>query len=118
MKPTDAEFASEVEALLTDHGLDAAAARRQAEFCKTLMLENEQINLTGITDAHGMAVRHALDSLSAVEIIGEEALDSALVDLGSGGGVPGIPLALAMPERGGCARRIARAEGGGAGPNR
>jgi 16S rRNA (guanine527-N7)-methyltransferase len=56
---------------------------------------NEHLNLTGITDAEGMALRHVLDSLTVLPLIAGAA---TLMDLGSGGGLPGIPLALALPD--------------------
>ncbi|MFQ5732297.1 MAG: 16S rRNA (guanine(527)-N(7))-methyltransferase RsmG [Planctomycetaceae bacterium] len=92
-------FSEQVAALLTQHGLDPAEAALQGAFCEALRAANEAINLTGITDAPGMAVRHVLDSLLAREIVADSPTDRPLVDLGSGGGVPGIPLALALPER-------------------
>ncbi|MGQ0554023.1 MAG: 16S rRNA (guanine(527)-N(7))-methyltransferase RsmG [Planctomycetota bacterium] len=68
---------------------------RLAGFCAALRRKNEELNLTGITDPQGMAVRHVLDSLTVSPL-----LDGAktLMDLGSGCGVPGLPLAIAHPE--------------------
>lgn len=65
-------------------------------FCVALAAANEKINLTGIVDPEGMAVRHVLDALTALPALKG---DGVLVDLGSGCGVPGIPLALALPQR-------------------
>lgn len=76
-----------------DHEALAAA---QGRFCAALLAANERLNLTGIVDAEGMAVRHVLDSLLALPVLG---VHGPIVDLGSGCGVPGIPLALALPER-------------------
>jgi len=64
-------------------------------FCAALAAANERLNLTGITDARGMALLHVLDSLLAAPLLGDAA---TAMDLGSGGGLPGIPLALARPE--------------------
>ncbi len=66
-----------------------------ARFCEVLAATNETINLTGITDAEGMAVRHVLDSLLALPLLEGT---TTLMDLGSGGGIPGIPLAIARPD--------------------
>jgi len=63
-------------------------------FCAALAAANERLNLTGITDARGMAVLHVLDSLAAAPLLAGAA---TAMDFGSGGGVPGIPLALALP---------------------
>ncbi len=54
----------------------------------------------GLTGIHDLAeARRALldDSLRALELV--RRYDGPVVDVGSGGGAPGIPLALALPER-------------------
>jgi 16S rRNA (guanine527-N7)-methyltransferase len=72
----------------------ADAAERYVE----LLLEaNERLNLTRIVDPAEVARLHLLDALSALPLIDELAPGRAL-DLGSGGGVPGIVLALARPD--------------------
>jgi 16S rRNA (guanine527-N7)-methyltransferase len=75
---------------------DKALAWQLGRFCAVLEAANRQLNLTGITDPHGMAVRHVLDSLSALPLLDGSGL---VADLGTGGGLPGIPLALAQPQR-------------------
>jgi 16S rRNA (guanine527-N7)-methyltransferase len=60
----------------------------------------EQVVATpGLTALAGDEARRVLldDSLRAVEVVGQ--LDGPIVDVGSGGGAPGIPLAHALPER-------------------
>ena len=62
-----------------------------------LLDANTRFNLTAITDPAQAWTRHILDSLSLVPYI--DALDAkSVLDIGSGGGLPGIPLAIAMPE--------------------
>jgi 16S rRNA (guanine527-N7)-methyltransferase len=59
---------------------------------------NRAINLSGIRDPELMAREHVLDSLAAVPLL-RRARVSEFVDLGSGGGYPGLPLAIALPAR-------------------
>lgn len=67
--------------------------RRLGMYLQLLEKWNQVHNLTGICDIRSMVVRHVLDSLSAVPFISGR----RLLDVGSGAGLPGIPLALALP---------------------
>ena len=59
---------------------------------------NERVNLTAITDWEAVRSLHFLDSLSAARALPSELLQSGtFIDVGSGGGFPGIPLKLAFP---------------------
>ena len=59
---------------------------------------NEKINVTAIRDPEDFIQKNLIDSLS---IIGLPAFDDAVtvLDIGTGGGFPGLPLALAFPEK-------------------
>ncbi len=56
-------------------------------------------NLTAITDRSEAVRRHAADSLHAAKVISDLARgeDKTLVDVGSGGGFPALPIAIALP---------------------
>lgn len=61
---------------------------------RELLRWNEKINLTAITDAREIALKHFVDSLTA----GSELPESgSLLDVGSGAGFPGIPLKIIQP---------------------
>jgi 16S rRNA (guanine527-N7)-methyltransferase len=55
---------------------------------------NQKINLTAITDPMEVAVKHFLDAIAPVPDISP---DGSLLDIGSGGGFPGIPLKICLP---------------------
>ena len=60
---------------------------------------NRVYNLTAVRDAERMVSHHLLDSLAAVPYFQSSSPDLIRVlDVGSGGGLPGIPLAIARPE--------------------
>lgn len=63
-----------------------------------LLLEaNARLNLTRVVEPDDVARLHLLDSLAALPLL-DAAAPSRAIDLGSGGGVPAIPLAIARPE--------------------
>src|SRR5262245_19887727 len=62
---------------------------------------NARINLTSITDPAEIETRHFLDSLSAAMPLLDRLRAGEpvrLVDVGSGGGMPGLPLKIAFPQ--------------------
>lgn len=72
--------------------LDAAQ-----RFVALLLAANRRVNLTRVTAPAEVARLHLFDSLVALPLIDGVAAGEA-IDIGSGGGLPGLPLALARPE--------------------
>lgn len=75
--------------------LPAGAGERLLAYLAELLKWNARVNLTAITDPREAVEKHLVDSLAAVPEV-QGATD--LLDLGAGAGLPGIPLAVALPE--------------------
>ncbi len=69
-------------------------ADRMADHAIELMRWNKKINLTAITNPHDIAVKHFIDSITVVSQIPEKA---SVLDIGTGGGFPGIPIKVMRP---------------------
>ena len=59
---------------------------------------NEKVNMTAITDPAEFVEKHFLDSLAVMDSYEIEDAET-IVDIGTGGGFPGIPLAIVFPEK-------------------
>ena len=89
-----------------DEGLEALAARgialpahardTIATYLALLAKWSRTYNLTAIREPERMVTHHVLDSLAVLPHLPARG-DLAVLDVGSGGGVPGIPLAIARP---------------------
>jgi len=79
--------------------LPAGAEAKLLAYLALLDKWNRVYNLTAVRDAERMVSHHLLDSLAAVPFFQGGCPDPVRVlDVGSGGGLPGIPLAIARPE--------------------
>ena len=78
-----------------DLDLSDAVCDRLIAYVELLARWNAAYNLTAVRDPGEMVARHLLDSLA----IAPHVSGTTLADLGSGAGLPGIPLALVAPER-------------------
>jgi len=90
--PQDFEARASEIGIEFDHG----DLNKLGRYLAQLLEANKQFNLTAITEPHEAWTRHILDSLTLVPyLISAEA--KRIIDIGSGGGLPGIPLAIVMP---------------------
>lgn len=74
--------------------LPAEAQARLLAYAAELLKWNEKVSLTAITRPDEVVEKHLLDSLA---VLPEVQSSSSLLDLGAGAGLPGIPLAVALP---------------------
>jgi 16S rRNA (guanine527-N7)-methyltransferase len=69
-----------------------------AGYLDRLLTTNRSFNLTAVTEPEAVWHKHILDSLSLVPALRAHRALKRLVDVGSGGGLPAIPLAIALPD--------------------
>ena len=91
MSPRD-----QLESGLREMGLDlpAAAQKKLLAYVALLYKWNKTYSLTALREQDKAVSHHLLDSLSVLPFVPA----GRLLDVGSGGGTPGIPLAIACPE--------------------
>jgi 16S rRNA (guanine527-N7)-methyltransferase len=77
--------------------LPATAPARLAQYLALLAKWNRTYNLTAIREPERMVTHHVLDALAVLPHLPQRP-GLRLLDVGSGGGVPGIPLAIARPD--------------------
>ena len=65
------------------------------KYMELLIEWNEKINLTAITDQKGIILKHFVDSLTIAKYLKK---DENIVDIGTGAGFPGVPLAIINKE--------------------
>src|SRR5271168_2508227 len=85
-----------LEALLRDCGVSLAPAQLNAlwTYHRMLRAANSELNLTRIHNFENMVLKHYVDSLLVLRYV---ELPETLIDMGSGPGLPGIPLKIARP---------------------
>lgn len=78
--------------------LDGPLGASLAAYLTRLLETNRAFNLTTVTDPEEAWTRHLLDSLSLLPALAALPAGAKLVDVGSGGGLPGLPIAIARPD--------------------
>lgn len=94
--PTDAHAALRAGACVIGVPLAEEQVANLVRFIECLYEANETLNLTRIPRNEAVA-RHLIEALTVLSVVNVPAR-SRILDLGTGGGVPGIPLAIARPD--------------------
>ena len=95
--PAEPHLAPLLEAGMQQMGVEYSSEQRDMllAYLQLLMTWNKAYNLTAIRDPGEMIKLHLLDSLAVLPHISGK----RLIDVGTGAGLPGIPLAIMCPER-------------------
>ncbi|CAA0115200.1 Ribosomal RNA small subunit methyltransferase G [Halioglobus japonicus] len=75
--------------------VDDAQRQQLLDYLALLAKWNKAYNLTAVRDEAQMVTRHLLDSLAIAPFINRQ----RLIDVGTGAGLPGVPLAILFPQR-------------------
>ena len=98
----NASLLASLKAGLAEMGLQVSADKQEKLIAYLLLINkwNAVHNLTAVRDPQEMVTLHLLDSLSVLPHIQKADMSEAkyLLDVGSGAGLPSIPLAICMPE--------------------
>ncbi|MDD4797087.1 MAG: 16S rRNA (guanine(527)-N(7))-methyltransferase RsmG [Eubacteriales bacterium] len=99
MTPDELRFIQTLQdkLLAWNQPLSAATLSKMAAFYYHMVQTNKVMNLTGITDATEAALRHFADALNPAAYAALPA-GARVVDVGTGAGFPGMPLAIARPD--------------------
>jgi 16S rRNA (guanine527-N7)-methyltransferase len=102
MSPLSSKEIQEFQGSLVGLGFSveeaAAAASRMIQYMELTLEWNNKVNLTSITNINDFIHKHFIDSLACV---GSKEFKEAsrIIDIGTGGGFPGVPLAILFPEK-------------------
>jgi 16S rRNA (guanine527-N7)-methyltransferase len=99
MSGTGSSAGERLSELLSNAGLaqlDTAKAGQFEVYLSLFVRWSAKINLTSVRDEEGILSRHLIESIACARALPTGI--STLLDLGSGGGFPGIPIALCRPE--------------------
>lgn len=88
---------TQLESLISDSSLSVTDQQvsQLIQYVELLNKWNKAYNLTSVRDPQEMLIKHIMDSL----MVGEVLTGENFIDVGTGPGLPGIPLAILYPER-------------------
>ena len=91
---------SDLTKLMDKLNIEEADAKADVliRYMEKVLQWNEKVNLTAITDREEFVHKHLVDSLLCAETL-EFTESSSICDVGTGGGFPGVPLAVCYPEK-------------------
>ena len=98
-RPDGSSLGTKLNNLLAEAGLDQLeppVIEKFEAYLALLLRWNSRVNLTAIRDEDGILKRHFVESIACAEALPSGIV--TLLDFGSGGGLPGIPIALCRPE--------------------
>lgn len=78
--------------------VDTQALTRLQNYTELVRKWNKAINLVSRQDVERFVSRHLLDSLSIAQLVAAQPSAKTALDIGTGGGLPGIPLAILLPQ--------------------
>lgn len=93
-------MADDIGGLCAAQGLTATAdqANRLAHYLELLQRWNATYNLTAVRDPEAMRTQHLADCLAVIGPLQRHATGGRLLDVGSGGGLPGVVIATLLPD--------------------
>jgi len=94
--PPSPEFLDAANALGIE--FEPGDIERLGRYLAMLLAANREANLTSITDPGEAWRKHILDSLTLLPVLAELGPGATMIDVGTGGGLPGVPLAIVLPE--------------------
>jgi len=83
------------DAQILEVSISLAQAKKMLQFLELIVKWNRTHNLTAVKSLDEMRIKHLLDSLSIIKFLPQ----GLVLDVGSGAGLPGIPLAIALPQQ-------------------
>lgn len=95
MSTSDLEIFLKQSLIENGHDYSAAVQQQLLNYLELLQKWNQVINLTAIRNVDDMVTHHILDSLSIIPYLHGQ----RFIDVGTGAGLPGIPLAITQPDK-------------------